>query len=433
MKKNAFTLVELIGIIVILGLMLIVGVPALTKTLKKVNNDEYERFKKDLELATENYVVQNIDMYPELETVGGEVYITLEELKQQGYIKSSIIDPSNDLTYEDIKNNTIKVYKNSSGVLEYDYQNNASYEYLVYKFIVAAKKYAVNNISSNADLNTGIYITLNELKNADYIDENIIDPSTGNQFNYNTTVEVREDNENLVAEYTGQTNGINSYVQDGLIFQFDGIYNDGKYVNHNLSKVNLLNLISGDTCSITGNPTWSSNSLVLDGSTYVECIQLSGTATTLEVVFSQDAILPSASQQVVTTWYYAGDSSPTGLGVYTNNTYINSIFSCSSCANGYSVVNVNTLTSDSENKFYVFISAGNVNGTRFGSNQNRDFSTSYGFTNSSKKLTIGSLPDNTGEKFSGKIYAIRVYNRDLTGAEISQNYNVDKIRFNIED
>ena len=50
-----------------------------------------------------------------------------------------------------------------------------------------------------------------------------------------------------------------------------------------------------------------------------------------------------------------------------------------------------------------------------------------------KKLTIGGTEWNDGISLNGSIYTLRFYNRALTEKEIEQNYNIDKIRYNITE
>jgi hypothetical protein len=56
----------------------------------------------------------------------------------------------------------------------------------------------------------------------------------------------------------------------------------------------------------------------------------------------------------------------------------------------------------------------------------------------SSSSTIGTTSDfrlgentNTGEEYTGTIYSVQVYNRALTAAEIQQNFNATRSRFNI--
>ena len=75
MKRRGFTLIEVIGVIAVLSLMLLITVPALTKTLKRNEKQQYNDYINNLKLATETYIVKNIDSYPELNDMHEEVLI----------------------------------------------------------------------------------------------------------------------------------------------------------------------------------------------------------------------------------------------------------------------------------------------------------------------------------------------------------------------
>ena len=57
MKKNGFTLVELIAIIVLLAIMTLIALPSLLSTTEKSKNEEYELFKENIYMAAENYLM----------------------------------------------------------------------------------------------------------------------------------------------------------------------------------------------------------------------------------------------------------------------------------------------------------------------------------------------------------------------------------------
>ena len=92
MKKDGFTLIELMAILVILSVILLVAVPAISKTLKNSSIKEFERFKDDLLLAAKAYVETNTNVCPDRKTVPA-CYISIQELINQGYIDSVVIDP----------------------------------------------------------------------------------------------------------------------------------------------------------------------------------------------------------------------------------------------------------------------------------------------------------------------------------------------------
>lgn len=120
MKKNTgFTLVELLGILGIIATILVFVMPSLIGMLKRDEEKEYNRFLKDLYLATESYVELNSDSYPDLKTAGGSYTITMKELIDNGYIKSSTLNPRTEKVVTE--SDTIKITKQSDGSYKYQY------------------------------------------------------------------------------------------------------------------------------------------------------------------------------------------------------------------------------------------------------------------------------------------------------------------------
>ena len=73
-KKNGFTLVELIAIILVLSIILTVSFTSLNKTIENSNETEYKTLINNIELATENYV-----------NLPGIYRIVDDNLKNKGY------------------------------------------------------------------------------------------------------------------------------------------------------------------------------------------------------------------------------------------------------------------------------------------------------------------------------------------------------------
>ena len=126
MKNDGFTLIELIGIVGVLGMLLLVGLPALTMTLNKNKENEFSRVKRDIELAAENYVINHLDEFDELDELDGEgkfksVYISLNLLKENGYIPSGLVDPRTDTQFD--YNLSVKIFKdrNNDNLLKYEF------------------------------------------------------------------------------------------------------------------------------------------------------------------------------------------------------------------------------------------------------------------------------------------------------------------------
>lgn len=64
MKKNGFTLVELIGVMLILGILMLVVFPAIIGSIDKVNNNNNKATKEFIISAAKDYVESNLDDFP---------------------------------------------------------------------------------------------------------------------------------------------------------------------------------------------------------------------------------------------------------------------------------------------------------------------------------------------------------------------------------
>ena len=112
MKKQGFTLVELIGVIVILGLIASFSVPALTKTMKDSSAKQYENYVKNITLAAENYFHSETDGI-----LNGKYFIKLKTLINNGYWKKENNPKTNKETDENI---TVMISKNEDGTEKYE-------------------------------------------------------------------------------------------------------------------------------------------------------------------------------------------------------------------------------------------------------------------------------------------------------------------------
>ncbi len=91
MKKNGFTLIELVGSIVILAIIALVAFPALLNMLNKGENQVDDSVKSVVISAAEKYVNDHIDNYPK-QLTGGAVRtytINVSTLKDNGYIETT--------------------------------------------------------------------------------------------------------------------------------------------------------------------------------------------------------------------------------------------------------------------------------------------------------------------------------------------------------
>lgn len=223
-------------------------------------------------------------------------------------------------------------------------------------------------------------------------------------------------------------------VTDGLIAYWDGIDNTGTGT-HSSSALAWTDLVNGYEFPLyeTVNTTWDANALVLHGNSAQGSITDSPlwealSTSTVELVLKPEATghqcvlcLDTAAQKV-------GDFySSRRFGLFADNTvcfdgdrhtqYTNPLSSLTAIRKmaatytGFTVVN------------------GYVNGTQVSLS-----SYTHSYRAQTRKFIIGSQTpavSSENDYYTGKIYAIRVYNRRLTLEELAQNDAYDNSRFSL--
>jgi hypothetical protein len=100
-KEKGFTLVELMGILVILGVLLIFTVPTITKTLNQSKAKDEEEYKNTVCLAAKTYLNINKSSDASIEnfwnqTTGTSVSkkVSLAILADEGYLADNLKNPT---------------------------------------------------------------------------------------------------------------------------------------------------------------------------------------------------------------------------------------------------------------------------------------------------------------------------------------------------
>ena len=108
MKKNAFTLVELLAVIAILTIIMVISVPQLITSIKNKKTDALEKTKDLLISAARNYVIDYELKVP--------TSISIETLCKNDYLEGPIknpIDNSNLNGYVNVDDNKVYVYSDT--------------------------------------------------------------------------------------------------------------------------------------------------------------------------------------------------------------------------------------------------------------------------------------------------------------------------------
>lgn len=112
--KRGFTLIELIGVIVILGILALIIYPIINDTFIESSENISKNQKESLENVARMWGAQNTESLSETKPY----YLTIETLKRSGLLENKdIIDPD---TNEEVKG-CIKIeYKTNKFVYTYD-------------------------------------------------------------------------------------------------------------------------------------------------------------------------------------------------------------------------------------------------------------------------------------------------------------------------
>lgn len=197
----------------------------------------------------------------------------------------------------------------------------------------------------------------------------------------------------------------NSYVQDGLIFQLDGIEkgaDDGSWVDLIGGKIFTGDATSMDKC-------FSFSSTYLSNSTY----------------------LPANADYTVEVIYVQTSTSSQGSVIFCSSDYtiINYICVAIKGSDMLFLNRKNTYTlSNASNNTPIYISANMTRALYNGNVLSPNSSTDYWGGN--METSVGRSM-TTRYRFIGRVYSIRVYDHRLTEEEQRFNYSIDKKRFRL--
>ena len=118
MKFNkGFTLIELLSVIIILGVIGLIAIPAINKAIKNAREELYKVQINNIELGAKSWAAENALNLPEDE--GELITLTLGQLKVAGHIQLDIRDPK-----------TKKLFPNDMEVIITKHMNNYIYDVL---------------------------------------------------------------------------------------------------------------------------------------------------------------------------------------------------------------------------------------------------------------------------------------------------------------
>lgn len=110
-KNKAFTLVELLGVIIILGIIALIATISITNSMKNSKEELYQIQIDNIINGAKTWASSNVFELPEND--GDAIYLTLSELKQAGFIEKDITNPlTNELFSDQLQVKITKVDSN---------------------------------------------------------------------------------------------------------------------------------------------------------------------------------------------------------------------------------------------------------------------------------------------------------------------------------
>ena len=111
MKNKGFTLAELLGVIIILGVIALISITAITNTMKENKEELYNIQINNIIVGAKTWASSHVFELPEQD--GESITLTLAELKQDGFVESDITNPkTNELFSNDLKVKITKIDNN---------------------------------------------------------------------------------------------------------------------------------------------------------------------------------------------------------------------------------------------------------------------------------------------------------------------------------
>ena len=111
MKNKGFTLAELLGVIIILGVIASIATISITNSMKTSKEELYDLQVENIINGAKTWASGNVFELPEND--GEAIYLTLAELKQAGFVEKDITNPlTNELFSDQLQVKITKVDNN---------------------------------------------------------------------------------------------------------------------------------------------------------------------------------------------------------------------------------------------------------------------------------------------------------------------------------
>ncbi len=128
-QEKGFTLIEVLGVIIILSVILAITVPTMIGIMDRAKENNYKIQINGIVQAAKNYVAKNSYRDPSMQEVGAVFEVTLETLNQKGEIELPIKNPRTDENFDPTIIG-VKIKKQANGLYNYCFYDPNHEEHL---------------------------------------------------------------------------------------------------------------------------------------------------------------------------------------------------------------------------------------------------------------------------------------------------------------
>ena len=127
--KKGFTLIEVLGVIILLGLLALVVFPSVVNQMKKIDSNVNESTKKTIYMAADEYIADNKSKYQDNFDYNSYIVVGLDTLVNNGYLTNNIDVKDYKYVKINIENGNSNSYKMLEELEKYDLFDNGDIVY----------------------------------------------------------------------------------------------------------------------------------------------------------------------------------------------------------------------------------------------------------------------------------------------------------------
>ena len=215
-----------------------------------------------------------------------------------------------------------------------------------------------------------------------------------------------------------------SYVQEGLIAQWDGIENAGRG-QHDPNAAYPVELVSGIEQTLTGTMPAHDSWFEL-GSGYLHFTSASISNALNEGHATIELVIAKNGSYVHNGGFIGFGGTTRGFWAYQQGTLLTAYSYHARASGEYQNINYNA---DGTNTVYFLLGGANGSASSYGANGARINNVTRFSTDCDDDCYIGALSALPDTRPTAQVFSIRVYNRILTEEELRRNSRIDKDRF----